>query len=164
MTKKELIILLKELKENQAKIELKKRELLLRTIKVEKIKIKIDTSITPSYEINGDIQSKNSISDKVGNFIANSFDRTEKNIKKLEKEIAELKRDIEALEERKDEAEIRLNGLYYKERQIIEAYYVENRTSEDIAYNLYLDLFGRTCSERYIRKMINEALEKMLKF
>lgn len=164
MTKKELIILLKELKENQAKIELKKRELLLRTIKVEKIKIKIDTPVTPSYEINGDIQSKNAVSDKVGNFIANTFDKTEKQIRKIEAEILELKRDIKELEEKREEAEIRLNGLYYKERKIIEAYYVENRTSEDIAYNLYLDLFGRTCSERYIRKMINESIEKMLKF
>lgn len=163
MNKKELIILLKELKENKAKLEIKKREYKIYESRLERFKIKIDVPMTPSYEINGDIQSKGSISDKVGNFIAGNFDRTEKQIKKLKKEMESINNEITALEDRTAEVEIRLNGLYYKERQIIIAYYVENRTSEDIAYNLYLDLFGRTCSERYIRKLIDNSIEKMIK-
>ena len=165
MNKKELIVLMRELKENQAKIDLKKLELKQKENRLNQITKKdIDISMTPSYEMNGDIQSKGSISDKVGNFIANNFDKTEKQRKRLLKEIEDIKKDIAILLKKTEEIEIRLNGLYYREREIVTAHYVEDRTYEDIAYNLYLELFGRTCTERHIRRIINESLEKMIKF
>ena len=64
MEKEKLIKLLKEYKENKAKLNVKLKEL-----KTTRIKLKncndTDTSITSSYGINQDIHSKNKISNKV---------------------------------------------------------------------------------------------------
>ena len=79
------------------------------------------------------------------------------------KKIAELDPIIQDLESIVEEAEIRLDCLYYKEREVLYAYYVENRTAEDISQNLYFKLFSRTCSPRYIRNLIKESTEKILK-
>ncbi len=162
MTKEELIQLLKEYKENVAKLKLRKKE----KNKYEKIlykKFTIETKITSNMGINAEIHSKNNISDKVGNEVVDSIVKYEEDRKKAEIKLNKLNEDILALEEKIEEAEIRLNSLYYKEREILIAYYVENRTSEDISQNLYFQLFNRTCSPRYIRKLIDITTENLLK-
>lgn len=59
--------------------------------------------------------------------------------------------------------EDRLEGLKYREREILVAYYIDGRTAEDIGNRLYFDLFSQTRSERHIQRVIDKATEKMLK-
>lgn len=162
MTKEKLITLLKEHKENVAKLRLRKKE----KREYERIlnaKPHIETSISSSPGINADIRSKNKISDKVGNAVITELDRLEERKEEAKKKIVELDPIIQELEDIVEEAEIRLDCLYYKEREVLYAYYVENRTAEDISQNLYFKLFSRTCSPRYIRILIQESTEKILK-
>lgn len=81
MNKSELIELLKNYKENKAKLNIKLKEL-----KTERIKLKYvndtETSMTATYGTNQNIHSKNQISDKVSRRIE------ENDIKRLEIENA----------------------------------------------------------------------------
>lgn len=162
MTKEELITLLKEHKENVAKLRLRKKEK-REWERILNAKTHIETGISSSPGINADIRSKNKISDKVGNTVITELDRMEERKEEARKKIAELDPIIQDLESIVEEAEIRLDCLYYKEREVLYAYYVENRTAEDISQNLYFKLFSRTCSPRYIRNLIKESTEKILK-
>ena len=91
MKKEQLILLLKQYKENNAKLKLRLRdkETLLR--KLEHLK-EVDISSSPT-ELNGDIHSKNKIGDRTGN---NAIDNIEteaeirEKIKDIEEEISEL--------------------------------------------------------------------------
>ena len=158
MRKEDLILLFRNYNENKSKLELRQREKRM----IEKRLIgerEIETSITNSYGINNDIRSKNSISDKVGNAVIKDQTKIEEDkerVKKLEKEISEL-------QDKVDEIEIRLRGLKYKERIILNAYYAEGRSAEDIAYNLHFEKFSRTCSPRNIQKIIQKGTEKIVK-
>lgn len=160
MIKEELIKLLKEYRENKSKLRLRKREL----EKIEKSLIKnrhpeLEKGIVSTYGINKDIRSKNSISNRVENAIMNSEEKQLQAQKKKE----ELKEQIKDLEELVEEAEIILDSLYKKEREILTAYYVDNRTAEDIAINLYFKLYNRTCDPRSIYRLIEKTTERLLK-
>mgnify|MGYP000994880986 FL=1 len=63
MSKEELIELLRDYKENKAKLNIKLKELKNNRIKLKEIDV--ETSITSSFGINQDIHSKNQISNKV---------------------------------------------------------------------------------------------------
>lgn len=163
MSKEELIILLKEHKENAAKLKLRKKE---KSNYERELKIKppeIEISMSSATGINSDIKSKNKVSDKVGDTVINAIAKYEEKQEELKEKIVKLDKIITELENKVEEAEIRLNSLYYKEREILTAYYVENRTAEDISEKLYLELFNRTCSPRYIRDIIKINTEKLLK-
>ena len=77
-------------------------------------------------------------------------------IKKKEEEIAELQNKVE-------EAEIRLESLYYKEREILTAYYVDNRDAEEIGKNVFFKLYNRTCTAENIYRIIKKATERLTK-
>ena len=122
MEKEKLIKLLKEYKENKAKLNVKLKEL-----KTTRIKLKncndTDTSITSSYGINQDIHSKNKISNKV-------LDKIEQNDTKriaLEDKIKDLEAEVRELREKVETVKDRLDGLKYKEREILVAYYIDGR-------------------------------------
>ena len=157
MTKEELIVLLRTYRENKARLKLRKKEKKMLELRREGYK-EIETSVTTSYEINSGIHSKNNISDKVARRIVENEEKKKKN----EEELEEVNKIIKELEEKVEEAEIRLDSLYYKEREILTAYYVDNRTTEDISQNLYFKLFSRTCTPRYVRDIIKKATEKLL--
>ena len=93
MTKETLIILLKQYKENKAKLKLKLREKEKLLKNIEQLK---DISISAiATEINNYIHSKNSISDKVGNKASDNIDKTKEyqgRLDILEEEIIELAR------------------------------------------------------------------------
>ncbi len=156
MSKDQLIMLLKKYKENKARLRLKLRdkERILRQLDSIK-EIELKSSVA---EINSDIHSKNSISDKVGNYATNNTDR-ENNLKQelevLEKEIIELNSMIE-------EIDIRLDALKYKEREILIAYYIDGCTYEDIGNRIYFRLFNQTRSARHIQRMIERSTEKII--
>lgn len=157
MNKSELIELLKNYKENKAKLNIKLKEL-----KTERIKLKYvndtETSITAAYGTNQDIHSKNQISDKVSRRIEeNDIKRLEieKQIEKLEEEVRKLREKVESVDDR-------LIGLKYKERELLTAYYIDGRTAQNIGDKLYFQMYNRTCSARYIQKIIDKATQKMI--
>lgn len=157
MTREDLIVLLKEYKENKARLNIKLKEL-----KTSRIKLKYvdsDTNMTSSYGDNQDIHSKNQISDKVSRKVEeNDTKRIE-----LENKIEELEEEVRKLREKVDTVEDRLEGLKFKEREILTAYYVEGMTAEDIGNRLYFQLFSQTRSGRHIQRIIEKATEKMVK-
>lgn len=156
MTRENLIVLLKEYKENKARLNIKLKEL-----KASRIKLKYvdsDTNMTSSYGDNQDIHSKNQISDKVSRKVEENDTKRielENKIEELEKEVKELREKVEAVEDR-------LVGLKYKERELLIAYYIDGRTAENISRTLYYDMYQRTCTPRYIQKIIDKATRKMI--
>ncbi len=156
MTKEELIKLLKEHKEDKAKLKIKLKELKTKRLELKGCE-EIETNITTAYGNNQDIHSKNKISNKVLDKIEkNDIRRTElKNeIKHLEEEVRDLREKVEAVNDR-------LEGLKYKEREILIAYYIEGKTAEEIGEYDYERICGRKCSGRYIRKIVKKATLKM---
>ena len=156
MTREDLIALLKEYKENKARLNIKLKEL-----KTSRIKLKYvdsDTNMTSSYGDNQDIHSKNQISDKV------SRKEEENDTKRIELEnkIEELEEEVRKLREKVEAVEDRLIGLKYKERELLVAYYIDGRTAENISRTLYYDMYQRTCTPRYIQKIIDKATQKMI--
>lgn len=156
MTRENLIALLKEYKENKARLNIKLKEL-----KTSRIKLKyvdFDTNMTSSYGDNQDIHSKNQISDKVSKKVEeNDIKRIE-----LESKIEELEKKVKELREKVEAVEDRLVGLKYKERELLIAYYIDGRTAENISRTLYYDMYQRTCTPRYIQKIIDKATQKMI--
>lgn len=156
MTREDLVILLKEYKENKARLNIKLKE--LKTARVKLKYIDSDTSVTSSYGNNQDIHSKNQISDKVSRKVEeNDTKRIE-----LEKKIETLEEEVRKLREKVDAVEDRLIGLKYKERELLVAYYIDGRTAENISRTLYYDMYQRTCTPRYIQKIIDKATQKMV--
>lgn len=156
MTKDQLILLLKQYKENKARLKLKLRdkERILRQL--ESIKeVELKSSAT---EINSDIRSKNSISDKVGNYATNSIDKEND----LKLELNALEQEITELNTKLEEIDIRLEALRRKEREILIDYYVEGNTYEQIGNETYYRLFGQTRSDKAIQKIIERATRKMV--
>lgn len=157
MTKEELIQLLKEYKENKARLNLRLKEL-----KTKRIQLKacheIETSITASIGINQDIHSKNKISDKV----ARQVERNETRRQEIEEEIKVLEETVKELRDKVEAVEDRLEGLAYKEKQLLTAYYVERRTYEDIGTNLYFELFKQTRDKDTIKRIVERAMVKIL--
>ena len=157
MKKEQLILLLKQYKENNAKLKLRLREKEVLLRKLEHLK-EVDVS-SSSIEINGDIHSKNKIGDRTGN---NAIDNLEteadikEKLKDTEEEIAELTIMIE-------EVDIRLGALKYREKEILVAYYIDGCTYEDIGNRVYHKLFNQTRSSRNIQDIVEAATNKMLK-
>ena len=157
MTREDLIVLLKEYKENKARLNIKLKELKNSRIKLKYVDY--DTNMTSSYGDNQNIHSKNQISDKVSRKVEeNDTKRIE-----LENKIEELEEEVRKLREKVDIVEDRLEGLKFKEREILTAYYVEGMTAEDIGNRLYFQLFSQTRSGRHIQRIIEKATEKMVK-
>lgn len=157
MSKEELIQLLKEYKENKAKLNIRLKELKIARIKLKSLE-EIDTSLTTAYGINQDIHSKNQISNKV----LSKIEENDTKKRELEEEIKELEKVVRELREKVEAVDDRLIGLKYKEREILTAYYVEGRTAEDIGNKLYFQLFNQTRSDRHIQRIIEKATNKML--
>jgi len=158
MTKEQLILLLKNYKENKAKLKLKLREKESILRKIESLK-NVSLSVT-SYEENSDIHSKNIISDKVGNKASSNLDieaDLRQELEKIENEISELNTKLE-------EVDIRLEGLRKKEREILIAYYVEGNSYKHIGNITYYNLYNETISEDTIKKIIQKATEKIAEF
>ena len=156
MTREDLIKLLKEYKENKARLNIKLKE--LKTARIKLKYIDSDTNLTSSYGDNQDIHSKNQISDKVSRKEEENDTKRielENKIEVLEEEVRELREKVEAVEDR-------LIGLKYKERELLVAYYIDGRTAENISRTLYYDMYQRTCTPRYIQKIIDKATQKMI--
>ena len=156
MNKEELISLLKDYKENKARLNIQLKELKLKRIQLKSYE-DIDTSLTTAYGINQDIHSKNQISDKV----LRKIEQNDTKKRQLQEEINELEKSVRKLREKVEIVEDRLEALKYKEREILTAYYVEGRTAEDIGNKLYFQLFSQTRSDRHIQRIIEKATEKM---
>ena len=158
MNKEQFIILLKEYKENSAKLNIK-----LKLLKTKRMTLKNcnnpETKITTNYGLNEDIHSKNQISNKV----LNKIEENETKKEKLLLEIGELENEVRELREKVEAVKDRLDGLKYKERELLVAYYIDGRTAENISRTLYYDMYQRTCTPRYVQKIIEKATQKMIK-
>lgn len=158
MNKDQLIVLLKEYKENNAKLNIK-----LKTLKTKRILLKnysnLETKITTNYGANQYIHSKNQISNK----ILNKIEENETKRELLQQEITELEKEVRELREKVEAVKDRLDGLKYKERELLVAYYIDGRTADNISRTLYYDMYQRTCTPRYVQKIIEKATQKMLK-
>ena len=157
MTREDFIELLKSYKENKAKLTIKLKELKNTRMQL-KNNDRYETSVTSSFGINQDIHSKNQISDKVGRKIEENDTKLiqiQEKIKKLEDEVKKIRDKVEAVEDR-------LEGLKYKERELLAAYYIDGRTAENISRTLYYEMYQRTCTPRYVQKIIEKATKRML--
>lgn len=161
MTKENLIIDLKNYKENIAKLKLRKREKVKCEKRLKQYK-KIESNITGIVGINMDIHSKNSVSNKTEKTAIDTIELNDKEIKEAEERIKELTLEIEELEDKVTETNIRLSALKYKEKEILFAYYVEERTYEEIGNKLYFQLFNQTRDKDTIKKIIDKATKKMV--
>ena len=156
MTKEQLILLLKKYKENKAKLKLKLKEKERLIRKIEQLK---EVSISAvRTEINNDIHSKNSISDKVGNNASDNIDKA----KEYREELDILEKEITELNDVIEEIDIRLDALKGKEKQILMAYYVDGYTYDYIGNIVYWELFHQTRSERQIKRMIERSTDKII--
>lgn len=162
MEKEEMILALKKHKETKARLELKKKE---KNMYEKRLKgcIEIETSITGQVGMNLDIRSKNSINDKVGNAVVDGIEKNAEIKKEAEKKIKELEPIIEELQGKVDEVNIMLDALYYKEREILTAYYIDNRDAEEIGRVLYWQLYNRTCTAENIYRIIKKGTEILLR-
>lgn len=158
MTREELISLLKEYKENKARLNIRLKELKTKRLQLKGCE-EVDTTLTTAYGINQDIHSKNQISDKVLRKVEQNDERR----RQLQTEIEELEKKVSELREKVEAVNDRLEALKYKEKEILTAYYIEGRTAENIGNKLYFQLYNQTRSPRRIQMIIDEATEKMLK-
>lgn len=162
MRKEELVDLLKGYKENIAKLKLRKLEKKKCEKRLKQYK-RLESNTTAILGINCDIHSKNKISNKTEKTIIDTIELNEKEKREEEERIKELITEIEVLEEKVKQTSIRLSALQYKEKEILYAYYIENRTYEDIGNNLYFSLFNQTREIRAIKTIVKNATNKMLK-
>ncbi len=161
MTKEVLIKLLKEYKENIAKLELRKRDKRKCEKRLRQYKT-IETSTTANLGINSDIHSKNQISNKVEKAVLDTIEINEKEKQEAEEKIKEYEKEIEELKDKVEETSIRLSALKYKEKEILFAFYVEGRSYEDIGNNLFFKLFNQTRDSEAIKKIVEKATIKMI--
>ena len=161
MNKSELIELLKDYKQNIAKLKLRKREKEKCEIRLILYK-RLESGTTGNLGVNCDIHSKNQISNKTEKTVIDMIEINEKEKKEAVERIKELIKEIEELENKVTETSIRLSALKYKEKQILFAFYVEGRSYEDIGNNLHFKLFNQTRDTEAIKKIVEKATNKML--
>lgn len=161
MNKSELIELLKDYKQNIAKLKLRKREKEKCEIRLILYK-RLESGTTANLGVNCDIHSKNQISNKTEKTVIDMIEINEKEKKEAVERIKELIKEIEELENKVTETSIRLSALKYKEKQILFAFYVEGRSYEDIGNNLHFKLFNQTRDSEAIKKIVEKATNKML--
>lgn len=156
MNKEELIQLLKDYKENKAKLNIKLKD--LKNARIALNKLDADTSMTSAYGENQDIHSKNKTSDKV----LRKIEENDTKRLKLREEIKELEKEVRKLREKVEAVDDRLEGLKYKERELLYAYHIEGRSYDEIGNQLYFRLFNQTRSWETIKKIIEKATNKMI--
>ena len=157
MSKDELITLLKEYKENKAKLNIRLKELKTARIKLKNCNSTY-TNMTSNYGINQDIHSKNQISNKV----LNRIEKNETKREELQEEIKNLEAEVRKLRDKVDAVNDRLEGLKYREKEMLCAYYIDGRTYQDIGNNLYFKLFNQTRDGDTIKDIVEKAVKKML--
>lgn len=161
MSKDELIEILKNYKENVAKLKLRRLEKRKYEKRLKEYR-RLESAVTSSFGLNQDIHSQNKISNKTEKTAIDTIEKNEKEIEEAKKKIIELEAEISELEIIVLEAEIRLEALKYKEKEILYAYYVEGRTYEDIGNNLYFRLFNQTRDKDTIKDIVENAAKKMI--
>ena len=157
MNKEELVKLLKEYKENKAKLTIKLKELKTKRLQLKGCE-EIETSLTTAYGINQDIHSKNQISDKISMRIEKNDTRRHE----IESEIEKIENEIKILRDKTEIVEDRLEALKYKEKELFKAYYIEGRSYEEIGTQLYFELFNQTRNWETIKKIIEKAMQKVI--
>lgn len=152
----EIIDQLKKHKETEGKLALARIEKKRKEKILKKKKEELDIKVTPNYSETG--AKTNKISSQVENLVVNK----NMEIARLEKEIAELEEKIQILELDVEEANIRLGSLTYLEKEVIEAYYIDGLSMQEIGENTYYKVKRQTRGRKAIKNLIKK-IEKKLK-
>lgn len=154
---KTLIKLLKNYKENKAKLTIKLKE--LKNLRIALKHIEPETNLRGiNYDSEG-IHSINTITDKTGNSVEKADNKKleiEEEIYKKEEEVRQLRKDVEAIEDR-------LEILTYKEKLLLTAKYIEECSYADIGNRVYYQQYNETRSPDTIKRIIEKALQKIAK-
>lgn len=156
MDKISIIELLKNYKERQAKLDLKRNEKRRKEIQLEKLTGETNVKLTTNYSEGG---KSNCISSKVENSVL----KKEKEILTLQNELKELEREIELLELDVKDIDIRLGMLTYLEKEILVDYLINEMTYEEIGNLTYYRLRQQTRGEKAIKRIIEKAFSKLEK-
>lgn len=157
MSKEEIIEQLKQFRDKQGKLALKRNERKRKKIQLRKRIKELNIKITQSYS------EGSSKTNKIASSVEESVIKKDEKIEKLNDEIQELADDIELLETDIEEANIRLGSLTYLEKKIITAYYVDNMSYQEIGLETYYEVKHQTRDRRSIRNIIKKIEIKMEK-
>ena len=153
MSKEEIIEQLKQFRDKQGKLALKRNERKRKKIQLRKRIKELKIKITQGY----------SKTNKITSSIEEAVIEKDEKIQELKSEIQELTDDIELLETDIEEANIRLGSLTYLEKKIITAYYVDNMSYQEIGLEIYYEVKHQTRDRRSIRNIIKKIEIKMEK-
>lgn len=157
MSKEEIIEQLKEFKEKQGRLALKRNTRKRKKIQLRKRKKELKIKITQGYS------EGSSKTNKITSSVEEAVIEKDEKIQELRNEIQELTDDIELLETDLEEVNIRLGSLTYLEKEIIYAYYVENLSYKEIGEETYYRIKHQTRDRRTIKDKIEQINKKMEK-
>ena len=157
MSKEEIIEQLKQFRDKQGKLALKRNERKRKKIQLRKRIKELKIQITQGYS------EGSSKTNKITSSIEEAVIEKDEKIQELKSEIQELTDDIELLETDIEEANIRLGSLTYLEKKIITAYYVDNMSYQEIGLEIYYEVKHQTRDRRSIRNIIKKIEIKMEK-
>lgn len=155
MSKEEIIEQLKNLKEKEGRLALKRNSRKRKQIELRKRIKEVKIKITQGYTEGS--SKTNRISSCVEEAVV---DKGEK-VQELKQEIQELTDDIEMLEIDIEEVNIRLGSLTYLEKEIIYAYYVEGLSYKEIGEETYYRIKHQTRDRRTVKEIIKKIEIKM---
>lgn len=157
MNKEEIIKQLRQFKEKQGKLALKRNLRKRKKIELRKRIKEIKIRITQGYS------EGSSKTNKIISSVEEAVIEKDEKVKELENEIHELTDDIELLETDIEEVNIRLGSLTYLEKKIITAYYVDNMSYQKIGLDIYYEVKHQTRDRRTIRNIIKKIELKIEK-
>lgn len=157
MSKEKIIEQLKQFKEKQAKLDLKRNERRRKKIQLRRIIKELKIKITQGYS------EGSSKTNRISSSVEEAVIEKDERVQLLKNEIQELTDDIEILEIDLEEVNIRLGSLNYLEKEIIFAYYVEGLSYKEIGEETYYRVRHQTRDRRTIKQIVKKIENKMEK-
>lgn len=157
MNKDEMIEMLKQFKTKEAQLKLKEIDFKKKTIELNKImEEEYSINITPKY-------TEGSKSNEISSKVENAVIRKSAKIIELEEELKKLQEEIDVLKLDVEEINVRLGTLSYIEKEVLTDYYVNENKLEDIGNFTYYRLRQQTRSAKTIKRLIENAVNKLAK-
>lgn len=157
MNSNEMIEILKMFKTKEAQLKLKEIDLKKKTIELNKLlEEEYNINITPQY-------TEGSKGTEINSKVENAVVKKNTKITELEEEIKKLQEEIDILKLDVEEINVRLGTLSYIEKEILTDYYVNETKLEDIGNFTYYRLRQQTRSAKTIKRLIENAVNKLAK-
>lgn len=157
MSKEEIIEQLKQLREKQGRLALKRNLRKRKKIQLRKRKKELRIKITQGYA------EGSSNTNKITSSVEEAVIEKDEKIQELKKDIQELTDEIETLELEVEEVNIRLGSLTYIEKEVVTAYYVDGMSYREIGEETFYHIKHQTRDKRTIKNIIEKANKKMEK-